>query len=61
MRAGVETAIADATRLGFGEPIAISAETGMQPCKLAYLLLVSSSLLSKTLTAFSTAPRRCCM
>jgi len=29
--AGVEAALADATRLGFGDPVAISAETGDNP------------------------------
>lgn len=28
---GVEAAISDATRLGFGEPIAISAQSGFIP------------------------------
>ena len=35
--AGVEAALADAARLGFGDPVAISAETGKHRCTRCFL------------------------
>lgn len=35
--AGVEAALADAARLGFGDPVAISAETGKHRCTRGFL------------------------